>query len=152
MENETVPSQTIVISMSEWHRAAAALAAQGMSQTEIANELGRPLGEIIELYQRKTFTDLISEKLRTTGKVNQFLDGMVVDSLMAVITIRDGKKVPPNVRLAAANTLLDRALGKPLTNGTKQISTSENTSTVNPAEELKRLELEITREKEKRAV
>ena len=140
-----------LLSMSEWHRAAAALAAQGMSQTEIASELGRPINEICNLYKLKVFTDLISEKLRNSGKINQFLDGMVVDSLMAVITIRDDMKTPPNVRLAAATTLLDRALGKP-SNTVRQINTNETETKLDAREEIARLELEIAREKEKQAV
>jgi hypothetical protein len=140
-----------MLSMSDWHRAAAALAAQGMSQTEISFELDRPLNEICNLYKNKVFTDLISEKLRNSGKITQFLNGMVVDSLMAVITIRDNKESPPAVRLAAANTLLDRALGK-ASNTVRQITTTETESAVNPKEEIARLELEIKREQEKQAV
>jgi hypothetical protein len=50
---------------------------------------------------------------RLETKLREALRAEGLNSVATLVEIRDNKKAPANVRLAAANSLLDRGFGKP---------------------------------------
>ena len=144
-------SEDTIVSIANWHNAAAAMFARGLSKSEISVELNKPLNQVNHLFAQKTFADLVSQKIRKNGDVFAFLDGLVVDSLLAVIKIRDDENVAPAVRLKAADSLLDRSIGTPAKNA-KQITTRETKVGADAVDELRQLDEELEREKQRAAV
>ena len=122
-----------------------------MSKTEICEKLDKSPNALDSVYRQKTFNDLVAKEIREDGNVTSFLDGLVIDSLMTVVNIRDDQKNDSKTRLAAANSLIDRSLGRPAPN-VKQINTKEDKSSADPVEELARLQQEIAREQAKAKV
>jgi hypothetical protein len=60
---------------------------------------------------RKRFLRITSEAGK--NQVESFLAGETLSSLETLVLIRDSDKAPGATRIAAANSILDRALGKP---------------------------------------
>ena len=54
--------------------------------------------------------------INAAGKdpVAETLRGEVMDSIMALVEVRDNPKAPAAARAGAANSILDRYLGKPI--------------------------------------
>ena len=130
------------------HRFLLYLFAQGNSTKEVFLQLGGEYDPITNLPKSGTgrysyhwlcqirrqawFRDQLTAFLHETGKdlVQAKLQTEVIPSLEVVISVRDDQNAPSATRLAAANSLIDRFLGKP----TQHVKT-EQVATVNKYEE-----------------
>jgi len=139
-----------LISVADWHKAAAVLVAKGQSKTEIANRLDKDREVVDRLFTQDFFKDLVSAEIRQDGSFDELLRSLVVDSLMTLVSLRDDPRVAASVREKCASQLLNRALGVP-EKSNKQIVTGEDRS--NKQEDLGdrigQLQLEIERQQEK---
>lgn len=113
------------------HRFLLYLFAQGNSSRDVFVQLGGQLDPVTKLpvpgtgkysyhwvcqiRRQAWFRQQLTQFLHETGKdlVQAKLQTEVIPSLEAVIEIRDNIDAPANVRLTAANSLIDRFLGKP---------------------------------------
>lgn len=114
------------------HRFLLYLFAQGNSVIEVFSQLGGQVdpktklpipgtgrysyGWLCQIRRQAWFRRQLTEFLHETGKdlVQAKLQTELVPSLEAVIEIRDDMDAPASVRLNAANSLIDRYLGKPV--------------------------------------
>jgi len=113
------------------HRFLLYLFAQGNSSKEVFVALGGQIDPVSKLpvpgtgkysyhwvcqiRRQAWFREQLTQFLHETGKdlVQAKLQTEVIPSLDVVLAIRDDTDVPSNVRLTAANSLIDRFLGKP---------------------------------------
>lgn len=109
-----------------WHRTLATLLAMGKSRKECAALLERSEPTINELVRQPWFRTMLKELTDAAGKdlIKTFLEGEIIPSLEVLRTIRDDTSQKGPTRVAAANSILDRGLGKP-------VATIESTSTLN---------------------
>lgn len=119
----------------------ATLMASGKTRKEIAEILGIAYSTVINLsnqpYVRTRMTSLLKEN--GGNVVKAFLNGQVMSSVETLVEIRDGASNRPADRAAAANAILDRALGKP----TQHIETSKGSDIDDAAMEVASLNLRI---------
>lgn len=92
------------------------MAAGGKLPQEIADATGYSVVSVRNIQRqpffRKRFLQIASEAGKDTVKA--FLDGEVMPSLVTLVEIRDtNKELRPHISAAAANSILDRALGRP---------------------------------------
>lgn len=97
-----------------WHRQVAFMVAKGMSQTEIANELGKSNAWISQVVRQPWFSKLVLKELHSSGRtaVDEIFKNAAAASALKLIEIRDNPKTPIGVALNAADKLLDRYMGK----------------------------------------
>jgi hypothetical protein len=96
------------------HRLMLYLKAQGKTNQEIAKMMGYSYGWVCQVVRQPWFRKAFIETCEVAGldSVTQFLEGEVMTSLETLVELRDsGEK--EQTRLTAANSLLDRFLGKP---------------------------------------
>lgn len=146
------------------HRFLIYLFAQGHSTKEVFlqlggqwdNELGRPIpgtGQfsyawLTQIRKQAWFRERLTNFLHDAGKdvIAAKIETEVVPSIEVVISLRDDVSVPPNVRLNAANTLIERHLGKPIqqikTESVKTVQTFEK-SAEDLQRELDQIETEL---------
>jgi hypothetical protein len=113
------------------HRFLLYLFAQGNSSKDVFVALGGQLDPVTkqpvpgtgkysyhwvcQIRRQAWFREQLTQFLHETGKdlVQAKLQTEVIPSLDVVLSIRDNEDAPSNVRLTAANSLIDRFLGKP---------------------------------------
>jgi len=97
------------------HRLLLYMKAQGMSTTEIAEQSGYTISWLSQLFRQPWAQERLLQILNETGKdrVQTLLKAAAEDSVMTLIDLRDDAEVPASVRRSAADSLLDRYLGKP---------------------------------------
>lgn len=113
------------------HRFLLYLFAQGNSSKEVFVALGGQIDPVTkqpvpgtgrysyhwvcQIRRQAWFREQLTQFLHETGKdlVQAKLQTEVIPSLDVVLAIRDDTDAPSNVRLTAANSLIDRFLGKP---------------------------------------
>jgi lambda repressor-like predicted transcriptional regulator len=113
--------------------------AKGMTAREIADQMGYH-AEYVKIVLRQPWArQKIVEILHETGQsmVDHFLKNEISPSLDVLREVRDNKTAKDAARIAAANSILDRALGKP----TVRVET-DNTNRQVPADVV-RLDAEI---------
>jgi predicted transcriptional regulator len=95
-------------------RLVAWLTAQGKSRTEIANILDVSPATVTNTLKHPSCKALVKSIIDEIGQdaVKTFLQTEVLSSLETLVAIRDSDE-KGQVRIAAANSILDRALGKP---------------------------------------
>lgn len=157
LKNATPPSFTILQEKPE-HLFLVHLFASGWNVRQIFQHLGGLVDEsgrclpgtgqysyphLCNIRKQTWFQERLIEYFRELGKdkIEATLAIEVAPSLSTMVEIRDNPKVSPNVRLSAATTIMERALGKP----TQHVKV-ENTKTVGDYEE----ELKNLREEEER--
>lgn len=99
------------------HTAVAYMMCAGATRKEIAERTGLSLANISQLAVQPWFKIRLREITDTAGKdlVKAFLEGEVLPSLEVLRTIRDDCAQRGATRITAANSILDRFLGKPIT-------------------------------------
>lgn len=97
------------------HRIVFYLKAQGKSYTEIAKVTDYTISHLSQLCRQPWAQKRIMEEIRSNGgdAVRAVLEGEVINSLQTLVEVRDSSDKDSN-RVAAANSLLDRHLGKPI--------------------------------------
>jgi|GEM_PF-3699065 len=111
----TVTSQTTIMEEKPVHLTVAYLLASGRTRREISDVTGLSLPSISSLTRQPWFVSRLKEITEAAGKdmVRSFLEGEVVTSLEVLRDLRDDLDQKGPTRLSAANSLLDRFLGKP---------------------------------------
>ena len=97
------------------HRLAILLKAQGLSNKEIAERLGLSAIHVGNILRQPWARKRLVEEIQRSGRdeIQALLAGSAVDSINTLIELRDDDEVENSVRKAAADSLLDRFLGKP---------------------------------------
>lgn len=101
---EEKPEHTILL----WMKAA------GKTDAECAEKLNYSLIHIRNLRKQEWFRSRFDAIMLECGRdaVQEFINGEVMPSLQTLAEIRDSETAKGSTRVAAANSLLDRALGK----------------------------------------
>lgn len=91
------------------------MAACGKTRRDIADTLGMSYSWVCQVFKQRWFKDNVIAVLKDNGRdhVQAFLKAECMPSLEVVRDIRDNESEKGATRLAAANTILDRLLGKP---------------------------------------
>lgn len=120
------------------HRIAFYLKAQGKSYTEISKVTGYTIPWLSQLCRQPWAQARIVEQIKEAGgdAVKRVLEGEVLNSLTTLVEIRDDEEVKGSTRVAAANSLLDRHLGK-------AIARVEATHITGPATSLSEIDREL---------
>lgn len=99
-----------------WHRTVINMAAAGYTNTEISKAVGRDVG-VVENTLRQPFAReyLINEAKKTVqDEIKAVLESQALPSIQMLVAVRDDELANASVKLSAANSLLDRFLGKPV--------------------------------------
>lgn len=98
------------------HRIMMYMVAEGKSNSEIAKIMGYGTQWVAQVKRQPWFKDQLVKILHEAGKdlVETFLQGEVLTSVETLVEIRDDANAKAATRVAAANAILDRALGKPV--------------------------------------
>lgn len=132
-------SEHSIIAEKPIHRMMVYLSASGASVEDIAAQTGYSTPAIYQVLRQPWARQRLVQILNETGRdrVKHFLTNEVVPSLDVLREVRDNKQARESARIAAANSILDRALGKP----TVHVE-SDNTNRTVPAD-VARLDAEI---------
>lgn len=97
------------------HLTIAYLLAAGRTRSEISQITGLNLPTLSQLTRQPFFKARLKEITENAGKdmVKAFLEGEVLPSLEVLRTVRDNPDERGATRVAAANSILDRFMGKP---------------------------------------
>jgi hypothetical protein len=127
------------------HRIIVYLKAQGRSNTEIAKITGYTKPWLTQVCAQPWFKLQLTALLHEKGgdMVQNFLEGQVMNTLETLVEIRDNSDKDAT-RLAAANSILDRAFGKP----TQHIKTEAVADPTNAQTEMSSIERELAMVKE----
>lgn len=98
------------------HRMIVYLKARGLNNKEIAEKMGYGLQWVNQITRQPWFRQRFVEECQSAGvdAIKTFLEGEVLPSLECLRTIRDNEDAKDASRVVAANSLLDRFLGKPI--------------------------------------
>ena len=112
---DTLGAMHTILEEKPVHLTVAYLLAAGRTRKEISATTGIGLATISSLTRQPWFVKRLKEITEASGKdmVRAFLEGEVVTSLEVLRDIRDDESQKGPTRVAAANSLLDRFLGKP---------------------------------------
>lgn len=98
------------------HRLIVYLKAQGFSNKEVSDKTGYTQAWVSQITRQPWFRLRLVQELREAGidQVQLVLKGNALDSIFTLVELRDDLQAPKAVRKAAADSLLDRYLGKPM--------------------------------------
>ena len=98
------------------HRLMVVLKSQGYSNTDISKQLEVAVTTVGNVLSQPWARQRLVALINAAGKdpVAETLRGEVMDSIMALVEVRDNPKAPAAARAGAANSILDRYLGKPI--------------------------------------
>lgn len=98
------------------HRIVLFLKAQGLSNREISQRTGYTEPWISQVLRQPWARARLVRELQEAGRdaVQEVIKAAALDSVYRLIDERDNDKAKPSERITAANSLLDRFLGKPL--------------------------------------
>lgn len=138
LHNDSKPNLGIKREKPE-HRVILWLKAQGKSNKEIAELTGNTQPWVSQILRQPWARTRILQIIKENGldEVQTLLQSTTIDSLYTLIEVRDSGKAKPSERTAAANALLDRALGKPV------VSVIAETTHTNVPVEAARLSAEL---------
>lgn len=97
------------------HRIVLFLKGQGLSNNEIAERTGYTYPWISQLLRQPWARKRLVEEITASGRdaVTDIIKSAAEDSVWTLIAERDNDNAKPSERISAANSLLDRFLGKP---------------------------------------
>ncbi len=97
------------------HRLIVYLKAQGFSNKEVSDKTGYTQAWVSQITRQPWFRLRLVQELREAGidQIQQVLKSNALDSIFTLVDLRDDVQAPKAVRKAAADSLLDRYLGKP---------------------------------------
>lgn len=110
------PSPAVVLQKEQAsHRLIAFLKAQGLSNVEIGQRVGKSPVAVGYICKQPCTAAIIVEEIALAGRseVEVVLQGAALDSVNKLIEIRDDADASKDVQRKAANDLLDRVFGKP---------------------------------------
>lgn len=138
--NDKPPNLTILHERPE-HRLIVYLKAQGMSNKEIAAKTGYGYQWVCQIIRQPAFRKAFLEETKIAGRdaVKSFLAGEVLNSVVTLVEIRDDVEAKEATRVAAANAILDRALGRPM----QHIQTETVATNTDAQVEMEKLEQEL---------
>lgn len=122
------------------HRMMCMMKARGMSNREIAQSMGKSDAWVSQVLRAPWARQRIIEIQREIGMpaIAALFEGEVKDCIETMIEIRDNAKAALSTRLAASNSLLDRALGKPTQHIEQKV-----TEVADPEAEIQQLRREL---------
>lgn len=144
--NSAEPSHGVLHEQPE-HRLMIWMKSQGASNREIARQLGYSEPWVSQVLRQPWARERIVNILKDAGgdELGTILKGAAADSLHTLIDLRD-TSLNPAVRRAAADSLLDRYLGKPTQHvETKQAITVSQSSLTDIDREIATYQAEINR-------
>ena len=101
----------------EWHRMVALLAAQGYSQKEIAETLGRERATVADILRQDYVKPTVLNEMRRIASEDEQVITIVRENVAKAVNtlaeITNDKAAAKRDRIAAANAILDRRYGKP---------------------------------------
>lgn len=97
------------------HRLMCTLKIQGFSNREIAAKMECTEAWVSQVLRQPWARQYMIQELNGAGRqaLDVVLKANAMDSVFTLVELRDNASVPPAVRRAAADSLLDRYLGKP---------------------------------------
>jgi hypothetical protein len=112
--NERTPNLAILHEKPE-HRLLLWMKAQGSSNKEIAENSGYTMSWLSQLFRQPWAQTRLLEMMNLAGsdRVSTLIKSAAEDSVMTLIELRDDPEVSDATRRSAADSLLDRYLGKP---------------------------------------
>lgn len=115
LDQKALPALTIM-EEKPWHRTLMYLIAAGRTRNEIAASMSISTSSIAQVTRQPWFITALKEVTDAAGKdlVKAFVEGEVIPSLELLRTVRDNPDARDTNRISAANSILDRALGKPM--------------------------------------
>lgn len=148
LAGDTAPNLAVLKERPE-HRIMLYLKAQGLSNQEIAGKTGYGYQWVCQVVRQPWFRKAFVELVEDAGKdaTEEFLRGEVLNSLTTLVEIRDNPEAKEASRVAAANAVLDRALGKP----TQHIQTERIGNSENAKEGMEQVDRELAAIHEKQA-
>lgn len=153
LHNPAEPSVPIIREKFE-HRALAYMRAQGMSRKDIFERLGGQFNEkrqpisgtgkysyvhLGNIFNQPWFRKTVLELMHEAGfdQVESAIQVELPTAVETIVEVMNNKKASPSSRLSAANSLLDRGLGKPVQR-VEQNNTNSHTHVIEDARELDR--------------
>lgn len=119
------------------------MAASGKTRRDIATSVGMSYSWVCQIFKQQWFKTNVAKILQENGSdaIQSFLQVEAMPSLEVVSEIRDDPEAPAAARLSAANSILDRLLGKPkekieVTNKTNKAVEAEADKLLEEAKEL----------------
>lgn len=96
------------------HRLIVYLKGKGLSNKEVSNKTGYTQAWVSQITRQPWFRLRLVQELREAGvdQIQQVLKANALDSIFTLVDIRDDPQAPKAVRKSAADSLLDRYLGK----------------------------------------
>lgn len=146
LAGDTAPNLAILKERPE-HRIILYLKTQGKDNREIAAQTGYGYQWVCQIVRQPWFRKAFVEMVEEAGKdaTEEFLRGETLNSLHVLVEIRDNPDAKEASRVAAANAVLDRALGKP----TQHIKTERLATSDNAQDEMSGVERELAAVKER---
>lgn len=128
------------------HRIMVMLKAQGKSTAEIAQFLDVTPTTVNYVLRQPWARQMLISLIHASGEqgIDAFLQSELLPSMMKLVEVRDDPVAKKSEQLAAANSLIDRFLGKPM----QRVETAKAPDPVDLAQlqkESERLELELKR-------
>lgn len=141
------PAYQAVLKESPRHRIILWMTANGQSPQQIADALGITKQTVYTVRKQPWFREMFVRITTDMGKdsVTQLLKGEVLPSLQTLIEVRDNPVAKESDRIRAADSLLDRFLGKPTVNVNSDAKAPSDlpTEAAQLAEEARRIEAEL---------
>lgn len=133
--NSKAPNLAILHEKPE-HRVIIFLKAQGLSYREISDRTGHTIPWISQVLRQPWARARLVKEIQSAGRdaVQELIKAAAEDSVFTLIEQRDNEKAKPAERINAANSLLDRFLGKP----TQKVESHITTSNLKTIEDLER--------------
>lgn len=128
-----------------WHRMAALMMLAGVPNKQIAEAAGKSGTHVSILRSQRWFQELLTQLAGQQGNdVTAILRGEAVASVDRLVTLRDTAE-REQVQLAAATTLLEHAIGKPVTRNLNVNATAKQFNSAKEEEETLLEELAMLR-------
>jgi len=117
--------------------------AQGKTVKEIATATNYSVEGVRNIQRQPWYKQRFLRTIAENGgdKVKAFLEGQALNSLETLVEIQNDAKTPASVRVASANSILDRALGKAIA----RVETTVKRDLGQMGEELSEVEKELER-------
>lgn len=134
------PPTFVIQSEKAEHRLLIALKMQGYSNREIARTSGYSEAWLSQFFRQDWVRKRIADDVTQSGlqALEKLIESVAVDSIFTLVDLRDN--APPAVRRQAADSLLDRYLGKPTQ---KVITNNVNVNVDALDDEIERIENEL---------
>lgn len=113
---DSYPDQAVVATSDSrsWLQLLIYLKATGLSNKNCAELLGKTPTSVHQAVKRPEIREAIAQTVRNNGQaaVERLLQGSVVESVLVLQEIRDDNHAPTAARVKAADSLIDRGIGR----------------------------------------